>query len=140
MSIIVGTFNLVSIVGTFRGRLHWILCHQVYTSYSGLYNLARILKDRASGNNVQGIKFKMVTVPHVLSPRRFAHVPKHVLLHMIFFRVFWILAIIIFRVWKNVITIHVIGNLSLQFCIPHTHALIYACGVPGPTVRPRISV
>ena len=58
--------------------------------------------------------------------------------HRIHFWVFLILAIII--VWKNVITIHIIGNLPLQFCIPHTHALIYAYGVPRPTVRPRISV
>ena len=67
MSIIVGTFNLVSIVGTFRGRLHWILCHQVYFVF-GTLQLGENFKRQGLGKQRSGNQFKMVTVP----PRSFS--------------------------------------------------------------------
>ena len=49
---------------------------------------------------------------------------------------FFIPAITILRLWKNAITIHVIGNLPLQFFTSLNRAVLYVFYAFGPSRRP----
>ena len=58
----------------------------------------------------------------------------------LFFLVFWILAITIFQLLKNAITIHLIGDLPLLFCSSLILALFYVWSIVRPTCRLCICV
>ena len=50
-------------------------------------------------------------------------------------RVNWIYVIIIFLFLKNVITIHIFGNMPLQFFVSHKNATEYVWTQPGPSCK-----